>query len=202
MTITYNNYPTLLFLSYDKDNAPEELPFEVASPAVRDYLNTSTGYNELFAYIPVKNSLEGRNTNTNYLLNDDLFTKIDSSEFFRNEQFRNFFTTYVKPKHGTIVFKNGGQYVYLLLSRQDTKSLKKKDGRYMAVALFRNNFFIGFEEAIISERGLEVMPTGRYESGMDLGGYLSFCIITLSYANNKELPLYNNETIKEKIFVL
>lgn len=202
MDINYNNYPTLLFLSYSRESAPTELPFEVASVGVRDYLVKTTGYQELFAYIAVMNSLKGENTNTNYLLNDNLFAQIDSNEYLRNENFKKFFTEYVKPKHGSIIFKNGGQYVYLLLGKNETKRLKGMEGRYMAVALFRNNFFIGFEEAIITDRGMQVMQTGNYEAGMDIGGYLSFCIITLSYANNKELPTYENESVKEVIYKL
>ena len=202
MDINYNNYPTLLFLSYSKENAPEELPFEVASVGVRDYLIKTPGYQELFAYIAAMNSLKEENTNTNYLLNDNLFAQIDNNEYLRNENFKKFFTEYVKPKHGSIIFKNGGQYVYLLLGKNETKKLKGKDGRYMAVALFRNNFFIGFEEAIITDRGMQVMETGRYDGGMDIGGYLSFCITTLSYANNKELPVYKSQTILEKIYEL
>ena len=202
MQVTYNDYPSLLFLSYNKDNAPEELPFEVASLQVRDYLTSCKGYQELFAYIAVKNTIEGRNTTTNYLLSDSTFTKIDSNDSFRNEQFRNFFSEYVKPQHGAILFKQGGQYVYLLLGKNETKQLKNREGRYIAVTLFKGNFFIGFEEGIITDRGIDVMQTGHYEAGMDVGGYISFCIITLAYANKKTLQAYESITIKEPIYLL
>lgn len=86
------------------------------------------------------------------------------------------------------MFKQGGQYVFLLLGKNETKKIKKREGRYIAVALFKENFFIGFEEAIITERGIDVIPGGHYE-GMDLGGNISFCIIALAYSNKIQLPL-------------
>lgn len=202
MNITYNDYPSLLFLSYNKDNAPEELPFEVASLPVKNFLANSKGYHNLFGYIAVKNSLENKNTTTNYLLDDRLFHRIDSDDHFRNEQFKNFFFQYVKPSHGVILFKEGGQYVYLLLGKNETKSLKNKDGRYIAVALFKGNFFIGFEEGFITDRGIDVLPSGHYEGGMDRGGYISFCVITLAYANKKQLQVHKTDTVKETMFEL
>ncbi len=202
MHISYNNYPSLLFLSYNKDNAPEELPFQVASLQVQEYLSKCKGYKEMFSYIAVKNTLEEKNTTTNYLLSDELFSKTDSNDEFRNQEFKNFFLNYVKPKHGTILFKNEGHYVYLLLGKHETKEIKKKEGRYVAVALFKSNFFIGFEEGIVHEKGIEVFKTGNYEGGMDVGGYISFCLITLAHANNKNLRVYKNEQIKETIFEL
>ena len=60
--------------------------------------------------------------------------------------FADFFTENIKPKHGVILFKDSGQYVYMLLGGHETKKLKGVNGRYIAVALFRENIFIGFEE--------------------------------------------------------
>lgn len=105
--------------------------------------------------------------------------------------FTDFFKVYIKPTYGVITFKGGGQYVYILLSKQDSLSLKNVNGRYMATALFKGNFFIGFEEAVITEQGLKVLDTGHYSNGMDIGGYLSFVIIFLSYLKGKSklIPL-------------
>ena len=202
MNINYNDYPTLLFLSYDKDTAPTELPFEVAHVGAREYLTARKGFQEMFAYIAVQNSLQKHNTTTNFLLEDEMFHKVDSNDYFRENQFRNFFSSYAKKKHGTILFKGGGQYVYLLLSTQETKALKHADGRYICAAFFKNNFFIGFEEAIITSRGLSVLPTGHYEGGMDKGGYLSFAIISLAYAEGRALDVYQSDKVQEQIFIL
>jgi len=201
--ITYNDYPSLLFTSFDKETAPEELPFEVANEKALTFLSKSKGFNEMFGYIAAKNSLQKENTTTNYYFDNEIATKIDSDDYFRNRHFGDFFSNYVKAKHGTIMFKEGGQYVYLLLGHKETKALKKVNGRYICTAMFKTNFFIGFEEAIITEKGISVLPTGYYESGMDVGGFLSFVIITLEYASGfADLPIFQSNTIKEKIYCL
>ena len=203
MSINYNDYPTLLFLSFDKDTAPPELPFECSREEVREFLSTCRGFQEMFAYIAVVNTLCKQNTTTNYLLNDSLFSRIDSDDSLREKCFKSFFSNNITAKHGAILFKNSGQYVYLLLGKEETKALKKVDGHYLCAALFRSNFFIGFEEAIITSHGLSVFPTGHYEAGMDRGGYLSFVAVTLGLAGNQiNLPVYQSEKIKETIYIL
>ena len=202
MEVTHSKYPSLLFLSYNEEDAPDELPFEVASVRVRDYLEQCTGYHELFAYAAAKNSLEGRNTALNYLLPDQLYQKVDGATQFRNEHFQAFFTSYVKPQHGVILLPRGGQYVFLLLGKHETKQLHNQAGRYMAVALFKENFFIGFEECLITEKGIQVFQTGHYEGGMDVGGYISFCIITLAYANGRQLKELELPGVRETIYEL
>lgn len=199
--IDYNTYPLLLHTSFAKDDAPAELPFEVASADVRNYLSDCKGYQEMFAYIAIRNTVKKENSNTHYYLNDDLFHRIDGDDRFRNDNFRNFFLSYVKPKNGVILFKDCGQYLYVLLGVQETKKLKRRYGRYIAVALFKGDFFIGFEEGYITDSGIQVEHTGHYENGMDIGGYISFVLITLGFAGEKELQLSETTTI-EKVYTL
>ncbi len=199
--INYDDYPALLHTSFTKDDAPRELPFEVVSKSVRDYLAHCKGFNEMFALIAVKNTLKGENTNAHFYLDDNLFHKIDDDYGFRNDMFRKFFTEYIKPKNGVILFKNGGQYVYMLLGAQETKKLKKRDGRYIAAALIVGNFFVGFEEGYITDKGVKVERTGHYESDMPVGGYISFVLITLAFAGDDYNTLVSSET-SEKIFKL
>lgn len=201
MDINYNSYPVLLYTSYTKETAPEVLPFEVDTEKTRNYLSECKGFNELFAYIAAKNTLQ-KNI-TNYYLSDKTFNMVDDDSYFRDKYFMNFFQEYIKGKYGTIIFKNGGQYVYTLLGNKETESLKKRSGRYIAVALFMNNFFIGFEEGYITEKGIQVENTGYYNGGMDVGGYISFVIIALSYAGDKtNHPLLTNMKVTEDIFCL
>lgn len=199
--ITYDNYPLLLHTSFTKNDAPSELPFEVVSADVRDYLANCAGYQELFAYIAVRNTLLKSNSNTHYYLDDVMFHRVDSDDRFRNENFRNFFLSYIKPKNGVILFKDCGQYLYVLLGVQDTKKLKKRDGRYIAVALFKGDFFVGFEEGLITDKGIQVEHNGRYENGMDVGGYISFVLITLGYAEDRDRNLIDTQT-NERIYKL
>lgn len=52
------------------------------------------------------------------------------------------------------------------------------------------------------DRGIDVVSTGYYTGGMDKGGYLSFLLITLGYAEDETYPLLLNTPIKEKIYRL
>ena len=199
--ITYNTNPTLLHTSFDKDDAPTELPFKVEDKHVASYLTTCAGYNEMFAIITVKNSLAKKNSCTHFYLDDALFHKIDSDNYFRTKNFNIFQSEYIKPKYGVINFQEGGQYVYLLLGVNDTKTYKRLKGRYIAVALLKEDFLIGFEEAIITEKGIEVPESGVYSNGMDKGGYISFVAITLAHAGENYKETVESKT-QETIYKL
>ena len=178
------------------------MPLVFESEETIAYLNKSNGIRNLFGYIGAKNTLKGENACIYYHLDDNLFSKIEFNEFFRQRNFSKFFGgSYIKPKFGAILFGESGQYVYTLLGKEETKKLYKRNGRYIATALFKENTFIGFEEGIITDRGIDVPPTGYYAGGMDKGGYLSFVLITLGYAEDKTYPLLNTTT-KENIFQL
>lgn len=198
--IDYSAYPALLFTSFSKENAPDELPFEVVSEATREKLSKIQGFGELFSYIAIRNSYEKKDSNLNFWLDNKTFPLIDSDEYVRMKYFKSFFKSRISPCNGTIMFKDGGNYVYLLLSEEVTKSFKKHDGRYIATAMFVKNFFIGFEEGYITDRGIEVADTGIYDSGMDRGGYLSFVIVALGCASSKKLIKLSTEKVKESIY--
>lgn len=201
--INYKNYPALLFTSYDKSNAPEELPFAMLDTEILKKVSVSKGFQNLFGFIAAKNSMKSETTN--YYLSDQNFNEVEFNYNFRNQYFADFFMNYVTPKYGCVMFKDGGTYVYNLLGVNETKSLHKKEGRYMSVAFFKGDVFLGFEEAIINvvglQKGLQVQETGIYTGGMDIGGYLSFCIITLAYARDK-VHLLQSESVSEKIIKL
>lgn len=202
MEIGYNEYPSVLYTSFQKEDAPQELPFEVVNEKTHNYLSQCTGFREMFALIAVKNTLNKGNACVYFYLEDNLFGKIDGYDYFRNSQFRNFFSSYVKPKCGAILFHDSGQYVYMLLGKQETKKLKNRNGRYIAVALFKKNVFIGFEEGIIlDEGGVDVFPTGEYASGMDRGGFISFVLITLAYAGDGPHTVMDTK-LKETVYKL
>lgn len=77
-----------------------------------------------------------------YGLNDELFSKIEFNQFFRNCNFSKFFgDSYIKAKYGVILFGESGQYVYALLEKEETKKLHKRNGRYIATALFKKKCF-------------------------------------------------------------
>jgi len=200
--ISYNDYPALLFTSFYRDEM-NGLPFTVKDKDVRDYLSRCSGFKEMFLNIGAFNSLAKENKSTNYMIEDGLFRIMDGGDCkFCGLQYGNFFRDEVPAKHGTVIFRKGGNCVYLLLDRERTKALKGVNGRYICTAFFLKDLFIGFEEAIITDENLAIMHNGYYEEGMIKGGYLAFVIVTLAYAHNKNLRLYKSDKIKEKIYVL
>lgn len=200
--INYTNYPLVLFTSFDKKDEIEGLPFALDSENAKRYLSNNKGVENLFGYIGAKNTLKGENACIYYHLDDKLFSTIEYDDFFRQRNFSKFFGgSYIKAKYGVILLGEGGQYIYSLLGKEETKKLHKRNGRYIAAALFKENTFIGFEEGIITDNGIDVPPTGYYSGGMDRGGYLSFVLITLGHAEDKVYPLLNT-SLKEKIFQL
>lgn len=200
--INYNDYPFILHTSFYKDDAPETLPFEVFSEDVRKYLLSAKGFHELFDFIAIKNTLKKENANTYLHLNDYQFSKVENDNSFRNDMFSFFFKNYIHQQNGVILLAKGGQYVYMLLGVQESKKIKNVNGRYIAAALFIKDVFIGFEEAIIQDKGISIIPSGHYENDMPVGGYISFVMITLSYASKSNLKKLENLQVSEQIFEL
>ena len=201
--VSYNDYPALLFTSFNNEDAPKEIPFDVRNTGARDYLSRSDGFKDMFLYIRACNSVLKGNTTTNYVMDKRLFRKIDGGDLkFCANQYDDFFKGDVEPKHGTVMFMEEGCFVYLILGNRVTMKLKGMDGHYICAAFFKKNFLLGFEEGIITDKGLLIMNSGYYEGGKDTGVYLSFTVVTLQYAKNKNLRLYETDRVKEKIYIL
>jgi len=116
--ITYNDYPALLYTSFTKNDAPEELPFNVSNTRARDYLSKCSGFNNMFTFIGAFNSMVKENTTTNYIIDDRLFRKMDGVDMkFCEIQYDNFFRYDVKEKRVVVMFREGGNYVYMLLGK-------------------------------------------------------------------------------------
>ena len=199
--INYNDYPCLLLTSYDKDDLPPEIPFGVVAESARDYLSKEKGYLDLFALIAVKNTYAKTNISTYFWIEDDLCRQIDGDDHFRSVQFSKFFSECMESKQGVILFKDGMQYVYVLLDAEETEKLKKRKGQYIAVGLFKEDYFLGFEEGYIFEGGIGI-KAGYYEfDSMPAGGFVSFVLITLAYAVDSKKPALET-SVKEKIIKL
>ncbi|WP_188930057.1 hypothetical protein [Puia dinghuensis] len=167
-------------------NAPQELPFQAENNEAKNYLKGAVGLHEFFGYTIAKKEFKREEKHLNYLIPDELCFKIDGDSHFRNSNFSTFLNCYIKPKTGTILCRDGGQYCFILLGKHETKELKKTEGRYIAAALFMENIFLGFEEGVITEKGLQVWHTGYYSNAMDIGGFLSFVMVFLAYLNSKD----------------
>ena len=121
MEFNYDKYPMILFTSFDKEDSPPVLPFEVLTEDIRQYLENSPSFSELFSMIAVKNTLRKENQCTYYSLDEKLFTTVDSNAYFRDRYFPTIFRDYIKPKNGVIIFPDGGQYVYMFLGEKETE---------------------------------------------------------------------------------
>lgn len=204
MEITYDQYQLIKFLSSNRDNAPKDFTFEALNVAAREFTKRSLSFQNLLGAIIARNSFTHFTPHQNYYLSTRLQFKTDSDVSFRNAHFTKFLHSSLSNISGNILLDKG-QYVYLLLNEHQTNVVKELEGKYFAVALFKNNLFIGFEEGLIRGNKLDVLPGGYYSAGMDVGGYLSFSAIFLSYLTQKtDHPLLKKEINKtdEKIFFI
>lgn len=200
MEIDYNNYPTILFTSFNEEDSSGGFPFNVQSEAAHNYLSQNEELHEMLSIIVAKNTFMKENCCTHYFLNSDLGVEI----FFLkgDELLHSFSKKNIKSKCGTVLTGPSVQFVYLLLDKDETKLFKKKEGRYVAVALFFGNVFIGFEEGYIIDDHFRVnMHTNYYEREVKAGLYIANVLITLSYTEDRSLPLLKTK-VTEKIYEL
>lgn len=160
LDISYNEYPTILYTSFDVKSGVESLPMVAGSKKVKNYLLKNKGLETLMGYIGYKNSQKGENNNVYYYLDDSTYRKVDSDGHFRSQYFNVVLKNGLDAKHGVILFRNSGQYVYAILDEEETKKLYNRNGRYVAVALFSQNLFVGFEEGFLHEHGFDLSQTG------------------------------------------
>lgn len=190
MIINYTKYPLLLFLSYDEITAPESFPFEFPSDEARAFFSNSPGFLELMGYFGLMNTSEKSNNTKHYLITKNLSVDIDENDLFRSFHLSNFTKKIIYPMRGTIIDPLCGQYVFLLMSKEETKTTKQMDGRYFATALFNKNIANGFEEALITNRGIELLATGYYHFYSDIyyekGSFLSVISVFLSYLQEQK----------------
>lgn len=75
-TITYTEYPLVLFLTYNKNNAPDNLPFEVIDDSVSHFLLNAKGVQEMFGYFGAVNTHKPDTLPLNYFLPDTVFINL------------------------------------------------------------------------------------------------------------------------------
>ena len=201
--ITYNDHPFLLFFSQDLHSRFDELTFQTSCEEANQFLSDSKGWHEMFGFVASMNTLNKKDTTTNYLVTPETLDLYHNDKKFRYYQFHDFCKSDIKTQYGTLLFPNGGQFVYVVMGKPETKAVKNLKGNYLCAASFQSNLFIGFEEGIIINEGLDDMPTSYFSDGATNGAYLAFIIICLSYAQ-KQAPLkqYQTQKIKETIYIL
>lgn len=201
--ITYNDYPFLLFFSQDLHTSFNELTFLTPCEEANQFLSNSKGWHEMFNFATAMNTLNKKDASTNYFVTPETLDLYHNDKKFRYYQFHDFCKSDIKSQFGTLLFPNGGQFVYVVMGKPETRVVKNLNDNYLCAAKFQRNLFIGFEEGRIIQESLDDMPTSYFSDGSTNGSYLAFVIICLAYAQ-KQIPLkqYNTQTVKETIYIL
>ena len=214
--ITEKKYPPILWSSYRPDVSPENIEIAVFNQKELGYMKKSKAFKNFMALLGFDyyqgNSLELRmkkeislpsfQPHRHVYLSENAFKKVEYDLNFRNKMFP--MSKSVPSSSGTITFKNGGCYIYRILSPEDSQvhvkanftDFKVNQGcKYFAVAFFCADNFMGFEEGSISASGEILVNNGDsfYSPNNDIGQYLGFTFISLSayyfdFFKSKVLP--------------
>lgn len=201
--ITEKKYPVLLWSSYRPQEAPENLQIAALDMQGHLYMQKTKAFNNFvgllgFDYYQGNNletrikkevSLPSFQPHRHIYLNEKLFHKVDSDMNFRMKYWQN--VKSVPSGSGTILFKNGGCYMYRILNVEDSQIYAKTKNtdceiptgnRYFAIAFFIEDTLFGFEEGSLAPNGEILLNENRgyYQRGHELGQYISFTIISLS----------------------
>lgn len=198
MKITYNQYPLLLYTSYNQKNTPNELIMGSVNEKTMQKALNHKGYNHFLPLIITLNSKDHQAVN--YFLSEKIQNRILNEENFRY-YFLGKFSKKRNTQYGCILMESDYTCVYICLSKNDTAHFKGIDGSYIGVGHYKKNILIGFEEGIILDDSLTLKENGIYPSKTNLLDYLTFCIATLGYAVNNSNPL-DIPSVSEKIFIL
>jgi hypothetical protein len=204
-TVTYQEYPLLLFTSYTKETRPDLLVFRSVDNKGSAYLkNGKVG--EIFDFIVAMNELgESGIKHTNYCMSDSLYARMDRNHEFRNKRFQYFLQNKIKSETGIILLNKGRQYVYIILSEDEKKVLG--EGANMLVGFFHENVLLQVEEAYIEKSNIEVLDSGYYMDAApsEKGHSLTFVMVFLGYlmeVDNLQIMQKENETSESILFVV
>ena len=198
MKITYNQYPLLLYTSYNQKNAPNELIMGIVNGKTVEKTLNHRGYNN---FLPLIITLNSRNhQSVNYFLSQKIQNRILNEENFRYFLLGKF-SEKSETQYGCILMESDYTCVYVCLSRKEAAHFKGIDGSYIGVGYYKKNILIGFEEGIIIDDSLVLKEDGIYPNKANLLDYLTFCIATLGYAVNNS-NLLDAPNVNEKIFIL
>ena len=209
MMINYNDHPFLLFFSQNSKSSFDELIFQTSGDEANHFLENSKGWSEMFAFASSMNTFYKKDCSTNYWVTPETLDLYYNDKKKRYHLFHDFMKSDIQTQFGTLLFPHGGQFVYIVMGKPETRALKHLKGNYLCVARFQSNYFNGFEESTIVECGELDEPTHFFsddeegENPATPGSYLAFLIVLLAYAQEKApLQLYQSPKIKEAIYIL
>ena len=200
--ITEKKYPPIVWSSFRPDVSPENIEIAAFNHKEIAYMKESKAFKNFMALLGFDyyqgNSLELRmkkeislpsfQPHRHVYLSENAFKKVEYDLNFRNKMFP--MAKSIPSSSGTITFKNGGCYMYRILSSEDSQvHVKanftdfdvKQGSKYFAVGLFFEDNFMAFEEGSISPTGeISVNEKGFYQPNNEIGQYISFTFISLS----------------------
>lgn len=199
--ITTKKYPVLEWTAYRPNFLPDELRFAGFNQKSYDYMANSKAFQNFFSQlgfdyyqgstladkIRKENALPSFFPHKHFYLKETIFHKVDSDQNFRMKMWSNRNTP---SGSGSIMFIQGGFYMYRILNEFDSQTFKKSNftdceipsgSRYFAICLFSEDNFIGFEEGTILPNGnLQISTDGYYSPFQEVGQYISFVSIALT----------------------
>ena len=200
--ISYNDYPLLYCLSQNKDEIPEELLIEAKSQQALDFVNSSKPLKDIFNYASGLNSLYDSDGTTNYLATENFVKKFFTPDF-QQSLCRKFCKKPLKTDYGSILFPDGGQFVYLIIAEKEAALLKNVNGAYLCAAKFRKNFFFGFEEARVKDKKFYFLPEANYSDNSPQGGYLALVMTAIAFSDTQtEVKKYKSQNITQSIYII
>ena len=145
------------------------------------YQNYKTGYIQMRAFIAEEYRWTGSKGINYYLVKESLLLRMKSDSPFREQYFCSILKKPVRTAIGSILMRGGWQYFYTVYDRTRTKSRMKTDGNYIAVTWFRRNVIIGFQEAVLTKKGVRMLSKGLHPKDIQDEGFIKFTVIFLSY---------------------
>lgn len=199
--INERKYPTLAWSSFRPGLLPEHLQIATVDHKSLFFMKNSKAFNNFigllgFDYyqgnswkdrIRKEAALSQHEPHLNVYLSNKAFEKVEHDQSFRMKVWNS--NIIIPSRSGSILFKDGGCYLYRILSPEDSQVYKfagmtdidiEKGSRYFAIAFFIEDCFLSFEEGFILPNGaISVGAGGHYAPNNDIGQYISFSLITL-----------------------
>ena len=200
--ISYNDYPMFYCMSQNQDEFPEKVLIRAKSQEALKFTNSSIPLKDIFNYAAGFNSLYNCDASTNYFASES-FIKNFNNPKFQQSLCRKFCESPLKTDFGSILFPNGGQFVYLIIAENEAALLKNVSGAYICAAKFAKNFFFGFEEARVKDKKFYFLPEAIYSDNSPQGGYLALVMTAIAFSDTlTEVKKYKSENITQSIFII
>lgn len=188
MPITYDRYPLLRKIEISTKHLSKDQPLGGFSKKGATFVQKNK--NLLF----LLEALTNKTKEVDYPFSTHFYLDDKTEEDFRSDailsKYLNF-SSIQESVGGVILLDNSIQLLYLVLSEEVTKQLLKRDHRYIAAALFKEEGLAAFENGVLAKEELLLDTKGRLDevNAFGPGGYLGFVMAVL--CRSKEMKRMN-----------